>query len=254
MSITAYLGVPGSGKSLHVMQDIYWYGKRRDALIMTNFDLCKPRGFRADHKRLPEGELSVDDVIGAFRDWLEDGHVVTREGQVLVVIDEAQIPFSNREWNKPGRDQWIRLMIQHRKMGMRFVLVVQDLGMIDKQIRACVETCGYHMRVNTYGWLGNLISLLALGKPVCMCINRLPFYGATKAATIGRQVVIGGRRYYRMYDTHAMFSKDLLPDLDVWGERVPQIERGFVGGESVDRRLPSLMVGCSATERATMKP
>lgn len=223
MSITAYLGVPGSGKSLHVMEDIYWYGLRKDALIMTNFDVNVPKQSRATFKRLPEGELSVDDVLANFKEWLDDGHVITREGQVLVVIDEAQIPFNNRDWNKSGRAEWIRLFLQHRKIGMRFILVVQSLDMLDKQIRAVVEKCGHHMRVNAYGWFGTLISVMTLGKPVCMCIYRLPFYGSTKAGVIGRQMIIGKRRLYRMYDTHALFSKDLELG-DVWGERVPEIK------------------------------
>ena len=228
MSVTAYVGVPGSGKSLHVMEDIYWYGRRSDALILANFDIQRPRGFRASFVRLPTGEVDFTDVMRAVLEWFNEGHVVTREGQILVVIDEAQITFNSREWSKPGRAAWIRLFIQHRKLGMRFILIVQDLGMIDKQVRAVVETCGHHMRVNSYGAFGALVSLVTLGRPVCMCIYRLPFYGSTKAGIVGRQVIVGSRRLYRMYDTHQMFSDDLLlgDDVDVWGERVPLIERG----------------------------
>lgn len=225
MSVTAFLGVPGSGKSLHVMEELYWYGKRKDALIITNFELSKPRGWKAEHAVIPSGELSVNDLMEPFVDWLDRGNVVKRENQVLVVIDEAQIPFSNRDWQKSGRNDWVKLFIQHRKLGMRIILVVQDIGMIDKQIRACVETCGHHMRVNSYGWLGALVTVLLLGRPLCMCIYRLPFYGSTKAGIVGRQAVIGRKRYYRMYDTHAMFSKDLI-DFDVWGESVPEITKG----------------------------
>lgn len=222
MSIMAYLGVPGSGKSLHVMEDLYWYGLRKDALIMTNFDVTPPRQARATFKRLPEGELGVDDLLRGFREWLDDGNVIKREGQVLVVIDEAQIPFNNRDWNKTGRAEWIRLFLQHRKLGMRFILVVQSLEMLDKQIRAVVERCGHHMRVNAYGWLGTLVTVATLGRPVCMCIYRLPFYGSTKAGVIGRQMIVGRKRLYRMYDTHALFSRDLELG-DVWGKTVPQI-------------------------------
>lgn len=225
MAVTAYLGVPGSGKSLHVMEDIWWYGHRSDALIMCNFDVKRPRGFRAAYYRLPTGDISVSDVLEGIRRWMADGHRVTREGQILVVIDEAQICFSNRDWQKPGRAEWIRLFIQHRKLGLRFVLVVQDLGMLDKQIRAVVETCGHHMRVNSYGWLGALVTIAALGRPVCMCIYRLPFYGSTKAGIVGRQCIFGKRRLYRMYDTHAMFSQDLA-GLDVWDRELPVIKRG----------------------------
>lgn len=225
MSCTAYLGVPGSGKSLHVMQDIYWYGKRRDALIITNFDLLVPVGFRAEHVRIPSGEITVKDFLEPFVNWLERGHVIKRENQVLVVIDEAQIPFSNRDWNSPGRKDWVRLFIQHRKLGMRIILCVQSIEMVDKQIRACIEVCGHHMRVNSYGWVGSLVTIALLGRPLCMCIYRLPFYGSTKAGIVGRQAIMGRQIYYRMYDTHQLFS-DGLVDIDVWGERVPTIPTG----------------------------
>ena len=143
--------------------------------------------------------------------------MVKREGQILVVIDEAQITFSNRDWNAPGRMEWIRFFIQHRKLGMRVILVVQDLGMIDKQIRAVVETTGNHMKVNSYGAFGMLVTVLALGRPVCMCVYRLPFYGSSKNGIIGREAIVGKRRLYRMYDTHAMFSNDMLLD-GVWSK------------------------------------
>lgn len=210
MSVTAFLGVPGSGKSLHVMDELYWACRRRDSLVLCNFDVQVPRGAKGRVERLPFGELSVSDVLEPTQRWLDDGHTVKREGQILVVIDEAQITFSNREWNKPGRAEWIRLFIQHRKLGMRFILVVQDLGMIDKQIRAVVETTGHHMRVNSYGLFGTFVSLFMLGHPVCMCVYRLPFYGSSKNGIIGREAIIGTKRLYRMYDTHAMFSNDVM--------------------------------------------
>lgn len=209
MSVRAYVGVPGSGKSLHVMEDIYFQCLRKSSLVLTNFDVAWPKHARCSHAVLPSGEIEATDVLDAVRAWLREGHRVTREGQILVVIDEAQIPFSNRDWSKKGRDEWVRLFIQHRKLGMRLVLVVQDIGMIDKQIRACVEVVGNHMLVNHYGWFGELVNLVMLGRPVSMCVFRLPFYGASKAAIIGREMTIGKKRLYRMYDTHAMFSDDM---------------------------------------------
>lgn len=217
MSVTAYLGVPGSGKSLHVMDDIYWTSKRRDSLVLCNFDVSAPKGTRGEIVRLPFGALKVGDVLEPTQRWLDEGHVVRREGQILVVIDEAQITFSNRDWNAPGRMDWIRFFIQHRKLGMRVILVVQDLGMIDKQIRAVVEATGNHMKVNSYGTFGLLVTLLALGRPVCMCVYRLPFYGSSKNGIIGREAIIGRKRLYRMYDTHAMFSSDMMLD-GVWSK------------------------------------
>lgn len=215
MAVTAYLGVPGSGKSLHVMDDIYWYSMRKDALILTNFDVNLPKA-RATMKRLPFGDVSAADVLVAVKEWTEEGNLIKRENQILVVIDEAQIPFNNREWNKGGRQDWIRLFIQHRKLGMRFILVVQSLAMLDKQIQAVVEITASHMRVNSYGWFGRLISILLLGRPVCMCIYSLPFYGRSKSSIIGREMIVGRQRLYRMYDTHALFSDGL--DAVVWDE------------------------------------
>ena len=122
------------------------------SITNVGFALCNftsPKGAKGEVVRLPFGALKVSDVLEPTQRWLDDGHVVKREGQILVVIDEAQITFSNRDWNAPGRMEWIRFFIQHRKLGMRVILVVQDLGMIDKQIRAVVETTGNHMKVNS---------------------------------------------------------------------------------------------------------
>lgn len=215
MAVTAYLGVPGSGKSLHVMDDIYWYSKRKDALILANFELNLPKA-RATIKQLPFGDLTARDVLEAVKEWTERGNIIKREGQILVVIDEAQIPFNNREWNKNGRQEWIRLFIQHRKLGMRFILVVQSIQMLDKQIQAVVEVTANHMRVNSYGWFGRIVSILLLGRPACMCVYTLPFYGSSKNGIIGREVILGRQRLYRMYDTHALFSDGL--DAVVWDD------------------------------------
>lgn len=215
MACVAYVGVPGSGKSLHVMDDIYFACLRKSSLVMTNFDVAWPRHKRCSTARLRSGELEASEVLDEVRRWRDAGNRVRHEGQILLVIDEAQIPFSNREWNKKGRDEWVRLFIQHRKLGMRIVLVVQDMGMLDKQIRANVELVGSHMLVNHYGWFGRILNVLLLGRPLSMCVLRLPFFGSSKASIIGREVTLGRKRLYRMYDTHAMFSDDL--DIgDLW--------------------------------------
>lgn len=214
MSITAFVGVPGSGKSLHVMSELYWACRRRDALVMTNFDVTPPRGARATMHRLPEGKVLVEDVLAGVRDWIAAGHVVTHEGQILVVIDEAQISFNNRSWQEAGRDAWIRLFIQHRKLGMRYILVVQSLDMLDKQIRALVEVSASHVRANSYGIVGDLVTLLCLGRPLCHCTYRLPYFGNARSGIIGREFILGRKRYFRMYDTHQMFTDEI--GLDVW--------------------------------------
>lgn len=219
MSVILYEGVPGSGKSLHAMSELYWACVRRSTYIMTNFDVKWPWFKRCATYRLPDGALEVEDVAQGLRDWLSSGHRVTREGQVIVVIDEASVSFGNRDWNKPGRTEWLRLFRQHRKYGLRFVLISQSINDIDKAIRGQLAKVGSHTLINNYGLFGDFVSILTLGRPLSMCIYYLPFYGTrrNRAAVVGRELVLGMKRVYRMYDTHELFADDL--DLgDVWLE------------------------------------
>lgn len=61
----------------------------------------------------------------------------------LVVIDEAGTFLNSRTWSDADRGKIIRWMLLSRKRRWDMILIVQAVGILDKQIReAVVEVCG----------------------------------------------------------------------------------------------------------------
>lgn len=207
--ITAYTGTPGSGKSLHVAKDLLHHLRRKDTLTITNYPVNAPANCRSELVCLDSVDFNLLDVIEVYQDWRERSNVPVREGQCLLVIDECQLVFSNRDWQAPDRRAWISFFTQHRKLGFDVLLVVQDIQMIDKQIRAIVEYECNHFKASHYGWFGFLIWLFLLGHPMIVARTRIPRYGQSNAAIISRSAFVGRKSLYRMYDTTAMFGADL---------------------------------------------
>lgn len=65
------------------------------------------------------------------------------EGRVLLIIDEAQLIFNSRNWQR--NMPWIEFFSQHRKLGYDVILIAHDDQMIDTQCRSFVELIA-HLR------------------------------------------------------------------------------------------------------------
>lgn len=207
--ITCFTGTPGSGKSLHVAKELRDHLRRRNTLTITNYPINPPSGTRSELVCLDSVDFGLLDVLDAYQEWRDRTGLPVKEGQVLLVIDECQLVFSNRDWQKPDRKAWISFFTQHRKLGFNVYLVVQDLGMVDKQIRSIIEYECNHFKAGLFGWFGFLIWLVCLGHPLIVARTRIPRYGASNAGVISRSFFIGRRSLYKMYDTTAMFGADL---------------------------------------------
>ena len=149
--INLYSGTPGSGKSLHVAQDIKWYLEHNKPVI-TNFyfkaNLCKCKKY-GGFLFIPNDELTVDKLIDFSELYKEERKKDNLEEEsILLVIDECQILFNAREWNNIYRKDWVSFFSQHRKLGYKIVLVAQYSEMIDKQIRALIEYEYIHRKVS----------------------------------------------------------------------------------------------------------
>lgn len=59
---------------------------------------------------------------------------------------------------------WLELFSQHRKYGMKIILVCQADIMIDKQFRTLVEFEANHRRISSLGLFGKLVKLIAFGE------------------------------------------------------------------------------------------
>lgn len=196
--ISLYSGTPGSGKSLDVCRLIY-YRLRFGKDVICNFPIstdrikCRKMGVFTyiDNADLDPAKL-VKYAMQKPR----------KEGEILLVIDEAQILFNAREWGKAGRSDWMKFFTQHRKLGYEIFLIAQFDSMLDKQIRALIEYEYKHRKVTNMGWRGWFI------RPFVGGFCKVQIWYPMKEV-IGLEFFRYSRKFANLYDTNALFNVDL---------------------------------------------
>lgn len=198
--ITLYSGTPGSGKSLHMAIDIYWWVKNGHACI-ANFDIdvSKIKKAKGQFIYLDNDHVNPDILIKFSKVYFHDHKF--KEGSIRLYLDEAQLTFSCREWNSKGRKEWISFFTQHRKYGYDIYLVAQYDKMIDKQIRSLIEYEYVHRKVKNFGAWGQIFNAFA-GGGLILAVKRWYPIGEK----IGSETLRINRRYYDLYDTLDTFS------------------------------------------------
>lgn len=200
MSIWLYTGTPGSGKSYHAARDIVQRLKRPGGLICNfpvNEGFVKPYQLKSHVEYWDNSELSAERLVA----YALDHHVIGKEGQTLVVIDECQIIYNCRDFGRKDRNAWVTLFSQHRKLGFNFILITQNDRMLDKQIRALVETEIKHRKLNNYGVGGMLLTLTRMTWFIAIEY----WYGGNKLM-LSKQVFPYIRKYANVYDSYKLFS------------------------------------------------
>ena len=200
MSIWLYTGTPGSGKSYHAARDIVSRLKRPGGLICNfpvNEDIVSAKRLKSHVEYWDNSELSAQRLVS----YAMEHHVMGKEGQTLVVIDECQIIFNCRDFGRKDRAAWVTLFSQHRKLGFNFTLITQNDRLLDKQIRAMIETEIKHRKLNNYGFGGLLISLSRMTWFVAIEY----WYGGNKLK-LGHQMFAYHKKYAKVYDSYKLFS------------------------------------------------
>ena len=164
--ITLYSGTPGAGKSLHLASRLYHWMQYRNAPIIANFTcdfstIKKPKG---QFIYIDNSQLMPERLIWFSKNYEQYIGRRPREGEILLVIDEAQLLFNSREWVKTDRAEWCAFFTQHRKLGYEVVLVAQMDRMLDRQIRGLVEYEWIHRKCSNFGVAGKLLGVLFGGK------------------------------------------------------------------------------------------
>lgn len=200
MSIWLYTGTPGSGKSYHAARDIVSRLKRPGGLICNfpvNEDIVPAKRLKSHVEYWDNSELSAQRLVS----YALEHHKIGKEGQTLVIVDECQIIFNCRDFGRKDRAAWVTLFSQHRKLGYNFILITQNDRMLDKQIRALVETEIKHRKLNNYGFGGLLISLSRMTWFVAIEY----WYGGNKLK-LGHQMFAYHKKYAKVYDSYKLFS------------------------------------------------
>lgn len=197
--IWLYSGTPGSGKSFHACKDIITKLQRGGDIIL-NFPIK-----RELIKRCKGNSTFIDDVDLSPQiliDYAKKNHERGKEGQTLIIIDEAQRLFNAREFGRKDRRDWITFFSLHRHLGYNVILITQFDKFLDKQIRGLIETEIKHRKMNNYGTAGKVFSKI-FGGTVFIAIEY--WYGGNKMK-LGQELIKYNKRVAAIYDSYRMFA------------------------------------------------
>lgn len=200
--ITLYSGTPGSGKSLHLAERLYYRMKHKGVTI-GNFPLNTKtiKKYKHHYLYVDNSRLFPDRLFKFSYEYAKYLHVDhLKEGTILLVIDECQIMFNSRDWGQKNRGAWLEFFTQHRKLGYEIVLIAQFDRMIDRQIRSLIEYEYVHRKVGNFGKLGKVTSFLCGGLFVCVKV----WYPMKEK--VGAEFFRHNKKTSRIYDTYYMFS------------------------------------------------
>lgn len=201
--ITLYSGTPGAGKSLHLASRLYNWMHFKNAPIIGNFhcDFKTIKNPKGHFLYLDNSELTPECLIWFSKNYSDYVGRRVKEGEILLVIDEAQLLFNSREWVKTDRAEWCSFFTQHRKLGYEVVLVAQFDRMLDRQIRSLIEYEWIHRKVSNFGIQGKLLSMFCGGR---LFVAVKVWYPLKEK--VGSEFFFYRKKYSDIYDTYALFS------------------------------------------------
>lgn len=198
--IELYSGTPGSGKSLHAARKIRErLRSRKKCIILGNFFIdrkaCgKGKGI---YLYVPNHRLTPGRLLSFARRYSQHLGRRLKEGELLLVLDEAQLLFNAREWQNQARAGWLSFFTQHRHYGYDIILLTQFDRMIDRQVRGLIEYDTVHRKVSRAGKIGAVLGFLT-GGTLFVCVKQwYPLH-----EKVDSQFFLGGKRLYAVYDSY----------------------------------------------------
>lgn len=148
MAAIILTGVPGTGKTLYGIQKYIIPALKKGQVVFTNIDGLILRRisylFNIDIFELEKNLRIIKNPEFFFNEAKEVPNC-------LVVIDETQNIFSNREWQKSGNQECINYLMEHRHYGHSIVFITPHVDSVDAGIRRVVEFTYKHKSFSALG-------------------------------------------------------------------------------------------------------
>lgn len=197
--IYLYSGTPGSGKSLHAARNIY-YELKLGKTVVANFPInTNFKGCKGEFIYLPNEEITPDKLIEIAKDYFSSHKF--KESDLNVYLDECQLLFNAREWQKTGRAEWLSFFTQHRKFGIDIILIAQFDRMIDRQIRSLIEYESIHRKLSNFGLKGKILSLFFGGSAFLYVKIWYPLN-----EKVSSEIFKYSRKYAKIYNTYSILD------------------------------------------------
>jgi len=202
MAVYSVEGKLGTGKTKFCVwraQDALLEGRR----VASNVDLQTHKltpHKRTTYIRLPDKPTAHD--LNAMGHGNPESYEEDRNG--ILILDELGTWLNSRSFQDAGRASLIDWLIHARKHGWDVYLIVQDAGMIDKQVReALIEYACRCVRMDK-------VRIPLIGKFLGAFVTRwgyLPrFHLTTARVGYGTNAVIAERWAYRGNELHAAYD------------------------------------------------
>jgi zona occludens toxin len=145
MSITCVTGTPGSGKTLYTVGNLLRpiIGKEQKAtdskgqeVTITRRILSNINGLVIDHEKIGPDELNT------WHEWSKPGD--------LIVFDEVQNVWDTRTINSKVPD-YMQALTTHRHKGVDFIIITQNVMLIDRYIIPLIDRHLHVRRVSNIG-------------------------------------------------------------------------------------------------------
>lgn len=220
--ITLFSGTPGSGKSFHVADKIAHsalFGKQYICNFPVDLEKFSIKGifrpfvkykwfaklpYHVTHYKIKANPIYRDTseiTVPWLISYAEEHHSAGKEGQTVVVIDEAGIKFNCRSFSDADRKPWLDFFAKHRHYGFDFILISQSDRQLDRQIRYCIEQENKHYKLSNFNWFGRLLSWIAGGGLFVVHEYWYGFHGERN----GTDVIRYSGKVASIYDTHYKF-------------------------------------------------
>jgi len=226
MSVYIITGKLGAGKTLAAVSRIN-DALREGRRVATNLDLrlrFMPGLSRKNRSgrvvRLPDRPLSSDlralgFGIEGVRNDTEAKHNYDEARFGVIVLDECGTWLNAREWQDADRRALLDLLLHIRKHLWHVYLIIQDISMLDKQVRKALAEHVVYCR-NMANFRIPLISFLSeqlFDKTIKFPHSHLAFvkYGDQPTSITIDRWLYGGGDLYRAYDTTQVFRQEEEP-------------------------------------------
>lgn len=238
MAVYIVTGKLGAGKTLLAVMKILEYLKK-GRRVAVNVDvrmnkLCRPGNKHSRLVRLPDLP-TADDLIGLGIGC--DAYDEEKFGGIF--LDEAGVWLNSRDWNSGGRTDLLKFFLFLRKRRWDLWLIVQNINVIDKQIRESIaEHVVYINRLDRV----KIPFISAIGRFATLgfwngCLPKMHYaivkYGAKYNSMKVDEWFYRGSEFYDFYDTTQEYDKEyekgsysMLPP-GYWGRRFPAAARNM---------------------------
>lgn len=206
MAVFSVEGKLGTGKTKFAVwraQQAMWEGRPVASNVDLQAHLLAPR-LRARYIRIPDKPSATD--LEAMGHGNPDSYEEDRNG--VLILDELGTWLNARAFQDKNRAPLLDWLIHARKHGWDVYLIVQDAGMIDKQVReALIEYQVKCLRMDKVmiPVVGRFLK--AIYRPLGY-LPRFHLAAARVAGIVAERWTFTGKHLHACYDTRQVFRSD----------------------------------------------